>query len=219
MASCMLAAAITHLSARTPPQSHALTAHFEFPRRAAAGPAEVHVDEVRLGAQLSTLHLTLWQGSGAARRRVVLAYVVQTNLQRHGGGFSLPTGFETTPAAGLPQPVPDLASLGSSTTTTTTTGDDRWERFEVPRAARPVLRSMLQWEFYMPRQGVPAPAPGVLDMWTRLASGERITQAALAYVVDSFPVRCSSGLPSPSILIPLASKVVGLIVHTSPGRG
>lgn len=193
MASCMLAAATTHLSARTPPQPHALTAHFEFPRRAAAGPAEVHVDEVKLGAQLSTLHLILWQGAGAARRRVVLAYVVQTDLRRHDGGgiggFSLPTGFETTPAAGLPQPVPDLASLG---TTTTTTSDSRWERFEVPRAARAVLRSMLQWEFYMPRPGVPATAPGVLDMWTRLASGERISQAALAYVVDSFPVRRSS---------------------------
>lgn len=200
-AACILAVASKHLSARNQPDT--VTAHLEYPRRTAAGPAIVQVDEVKLGAQLSTLHLTLWQGglvphapwtTPGVSRRIVLAYAIQANLRdagissgnalAAGVGFSIPTGFETTPAAALPRPLPDWAALRTTGT------DGRWELFEFPEAARAIARSNQKWRFYLPRHG--PLTPGVLDMWTCLASGEPITQSALVYVADSFPVRTYS---------------------------
>ncbi|XDG06405.1 hypothetical protein ABKA04_006020 [Annulohypoxylon sp. FPYF3050] len=56
----MLAAASAYLSSRG--QRDTLTAHFEYPNRTTAGPAIVVIEDVKLTGQISTLHLTLWQG-------------------------------------------------------------------------------------------------------------------------------------------------------------
>lgn len=61
-----------------------------------------------------------------------------------------------------------------------------WGLSELSNGARNTARSLRKWSFYLPRGG--PLAPGVLDMWICLSSGERVTQGALAYVVDSFPV-------------------------------
>lgn len=183
----MLAAASKHLASRNQPDT--LTAHFEYPSRTSPGPALVIIEDVKLAGQLSTLHLSLWQGgllpqapwtTPNVSRRIVLAYTTHTNLRTF-SGITLPTGFETTPAAELP-PVPkDFDALKNSK------GDDIWQLSVLPKAAAlGTARSLAKWSFYLPREG--PLAPGVLDMWTRLASGERITQATLSYVVDSFPV-------------------------------
>ncbi|KAK7752299.1 hypothetical protein SLS62_005835 [Diatrype stigma] len=199
-ASCMLAAASAHLSSRG--QSDTLTAHFEYPGRTAAGPAIVAVEDVKLAGQLSTLHLTLWQGgllphapwiAPAVSRRVVLAYTNHTNLGSF-AGMSLPTGYEVTAAAALPSPMPDFERLIA------TGADDAWEEAKAPAgpsSSSDFTRSLRNWNFYEPRAG--PLTPGALDMWVRFASGERLTQAALPYVVDSFPFNLHTFLAAPEV--------------------
>lgn len=187
----MLAAARAHLAPRDQPDT--LTAHFEYPSRTQPGPAVVKVEDVKIAGQLSTLHLTLWQGglvdkapwitttpgTGAKSRRVILAYSTHTNLRTF-SGISLPTGFEATAAAELP-PVPDFEALKAGKG-----GDGKWEESDPPAAMRKAARSLQNWNFYIPSEG--PFTPGVLDMWVRLSSGESIAQGALAYLVDSYPV-------------------------------
>ncbi|KAI0180129.1 thioesterase family protein [Hypoxylon sp. FL1284] len=175
--SCMLAAARAHLAPRNQPDT--LTAHFEFPGRAAVGAAIITVEDVKLSRQL------------ARCCRVVLAYATNINFAT-AAGMSMPTGFEGTPAAALP-PVPDFAALKSAGAN----GDAAWEEVRMPRAAAAVQRSLLNWRFYEPRNG--PLTPGVLDMWICAASGERIAQGALAYVVDSFPFNLHTFLAAPEL--------------------
>lgn len=192
----MLAAARAHLLSRG--RTDALTAHFEFPHRTTPGPAVVVVEEVKLSRKLSTLHLTLWQDgllphapwiTPSVSRRAVLAYATLADLRTF-TGVSLPTGYLTTPAAALP-PIPDFETLKSKD------ADDQWEQAKVPRSSHSVVRSLHNWCFYTPRHG--PLTPGVLDMWIRSAGGERITQAALPYVVDSFPFNLHSFLAAPEL--------------------
>ncbi|KAG6357473.1 hypothetical protein INS49_013350 [Diaporthe citri] len=203
-ASCMLAAAREHLAPRDQPDT--LTAHFEYPSRTQPGPAVVKVEDVKIAGQLSTLHLTLWQGGlvgkapwittgggAGASRRIILAYSTHTNLRTF-TGISLPTGFETTAAAELP-PVPDFEALGKAGGGQG--GDGKWEESDPPAAMRRAARSLQNWKFYIPREG--PLAPGVLDMWARLSSGERIAQGALAYLVDSYPYNLHEFLAAPEL--------------------
>lgn len=194
-ASCMLAAAGEHLSPRDQPDT--LTAHFEYPSRTATGPAIVVIEDVKLGTKQSTLHLTLWQGgliqqapwiTPSVSRRAILAYATLMNLRTF-EGISMPTGYEVTPAAELP-PIPDLEALK------TKGRDDSWKESIAPQSSA-IVRSLRNWHFYIPR-GDP-PTPGVLHMWTRLATGEHITQSTLPYVVDSFPYDLHTFLATPEL--------------------
>ncbi|OTA64846.1 hypothetical protein K449DRAFT_392945 [Hypoxylon sp. EC38] len=162
----MLKGASAHLSSRDQPDM--LSAHFEYPGQAGAGIAIMIIEDVKLSRRLSTLHLTLWQGgllpqapwiNPSVSRRVVLAYVTYTNL-RTLTGLSMPTPLKTEQA------------------------DSKWELSRLPKGSES-WRSLRNWNFYLPR-GEP-PFPGVVDIWVRMASGERVTQDTLAYVVDSFP--------------------------------
>lgn len=190
----MLAAARARLSSQEegqPGQPDTLTAHFEYPRPTSAGPAIVAVEDVKLSARLATLHLTLWQGGLLAHapwvdrsvsRRTLLAYTTHTNL-RISTGITLQTGYEVSPAATLPSPLPTFEALEAGDT------DDCWEE-----SKRLTLSSGL-WRFYIPRRG--PLSPGVLDMWIHAASGERMTQDALPYVVDSAPSNLHTFLVAP----------------------
>lgn len=190
----MLAAARVHLASRD--QLDTLTAHFEYPGRTAPGPAVVVVEDVKLGRQVSTLHLTLWQGgllsaspwiAPAVSRRTVLAYTTHTN-QRTFGGISLPTGYEASPLAEL-APLPNFGALS------TRNADDTWEESTVPASGH--FNSIRNWRFYVPR-GDPL-TPGFIDLWMRRSNGERITQGALPYVVDSFPYNLHMLLAAPEL--------------------
>lgn len=192
----MLVAASKHLSSRGQPDT--LTAHFEYPNRTSTGPAIIVIDDVKLGRQLSTLHITLWQGGllpqapwidPKVSRRIVLAYTTHTNLRTF-TGISLPTGYEGTPAAELPS-LPNFDTLKTSDT------DDHWEESKLPKGYLGMMPSLRNWCFYTPREE--PLSPGVLDMWIRLASGENITQSALAYVVDSFPHNMHTFLAAPEL--------------------
>lgn len=193
----MLAAASAYLSEINQPD--ALTAHFEYPARTSSGPAVITIEDVKLGRSLlSTLHITLWQGdlksqkpwiTPSVSRRAALAYATFTNLRTF-SGMSMPTGYEASPAAALPEPLPDFEALKTSA------GDAAWEIAKLP-ASSGLLNSLRNWHFYLPR-GDPQ-TPGTLDMWIRATSGERITQAALPYIVDSFPFNMHAYLAAPEL--------------------
>ncbi|KAH9900494.1 thioesterase family protein [Xylariomycetidae sp. FL2044] len=195
---CMLAAAREQLSRHGQPDT--LTAHFEYPNRAAPGPALVLIEDVKLSPhQLSTLHLTLWQGKllevapwvdRTASRRIVLAYTTHTNLASF-TGITMPTGWEGTPDAALPEPLPDFDALKSQG------GDGAWEEAHLPKVSADAMRSLKNWHLYLPRAG--PLAPGVMDVWMRLASGERITSGALPYVTDTFPHEMHTYLAAPEL--------------------
>lgn len=114
----------------------------------------------------------------------------------------MPTGYQATPAAALPPPPPDVK--------TTTPGADSsfWEETRLPPGASKglALRSLLNWRFFLPRNGRPL-TPGVLDMWIRTRSGERITQGALPYVVDSFPFNLHTFLAAEEVRQPLLEQM------------
>ncbi|KAL9619768.1 MAG: hypothetical protein Q9160_005604 [Pyrenula sp. 1 TL-2023] len=193
-ASCMLAAARAHLSSHGQPDT--LTAHFEYPRQTTAGAAIVAVEDIKLSSRLSTLHLTLWQGSFLAdapwidrsvSRRTVLAYTTHTNL-RTSTGITLPTGYEATRATALPSPLPAFEALETRGL------DDCWEESKLLTSSG-LWRSLRNWRFYIPRKG--PLTPGVMDMWVHTASGEHIPQSALPYVVDSFPYNLHTFLVAP----------------------
>jgi hypothetical protein len=191
----MHAAARLHLSSRG--QSDTLTAHFEYPSRTTAGSAIVAVEDVKLGGQLSTLHLTLWQDglrsqtpwvTPSVSRRTVVAYTNHTNLRTF-TGMSLQTGYERATGAALP-PIPDFERVKAKE------ADDIWELSKLPMYAAH-MRASRNWCFYTPRGG--PLTPGVLDMWIRMKSGESIKQSALAYVVDSFPDNLPAFLVVPEL--------------------
>ena len=103
----------------------------------------------------------------------------------------MPTGYEATPAAALPS-VPDFEALKNHG------ADDHWERSTPPGSPAGLQATSLQnWNLYVPRQG--PLSPGVLDMWVRMAHGQRITQTALGYVVDTVPVDLHNFLASPEL--------------------
>lgn len=194
-ASCVLAAANAYLSRKG--HWDTLTAHFEYLQRTAPGPGVVVIEEVKLGQQLSRLHATLWQGrlldhapwiDMATAQRTVVAYTNHTNLRTF-DGISMPTSFESTPAAALP-PRPDFASLKQA-------GSDHiWEEALVPEAFKPA--GFLEgWRHFMPSRG--PLSPGILDMWMCMVDEEKITQRALPYVVDSFPIKFTSFVADPRV--------------------
>lgn len=181
------------------------------------GPAIITVEDVKLGGQLSTLHLTLWQGDllprapwirsgaeaeaeGGGARRTVLAYATLTD-QRAASGITLETGWEVSPAAALPRPLPDFAALLRETSSGGGGGDGFWEEQRAPASG--MFRSLQNWRFFLPRGG--PLEPGVVDMWVCRSNGERVRQAALPYVVDSFPYSLHTFLMSPELRAMLAA--------------
>ncbi|ROW06241.1 hypothetical protein VPNG_08064 [Cytospora leucostoma] len=195
-ASCILSAGSLHLTSRNQPD--AFTAHFEYPGRTVPGAATITVEDVKLGSQLSTLHLTLWQGGLLSEapwidpkvsRRTVLAYATLTD-QSAFSGITLETGWEVSPAAALPSPLPDFAALTKSKG-----GDGFWEEQTAPPDV--TFRSLHNWRFFLPRGG--PLEPGVVDMWVCRSNRERVTQAGLPYVVDSFPFNLHTYTISPEL--------------------
>ncbi|KAI9163081.1 hypothetical protein HJFPF1_04679 [Paramyrothecium foliicola] len=192
-ASCMLSAAKAYLVSRNLP-GDVLVAHFEYPSRTSVGPAVVTIEDVKLGSQLSMLHLTLWQGgllsqspwiTPSVSKRTLLAYTRHANL-RNFGTISVPTPVESRP------PQPDFNALKA------TGMDDNWAQAKVPKAAG-FARTLRNWQFYLPRHE--SFAPGVLDLWMRFSSGERITQTALTFIVDSFPYKLHQFLITPGVYL------------------
>ena len=165
-------------------QPDTLCAHFEFVDRTDVKTAIIHVEDIKLGRQLSTVHVTLYQGnllsespwitSGVSKKKMV-AYITCSDLSKQ-AGLSLPTSFS-------PQPSPrsvDLQKLLKAGE------DDHW----VPYASRKLEKAGFKirlWDnltFYVPREG--QPSKSIVDVWLRLTCGERFTNTSIALVADAW---------------------------------
>lgn len=174
----LLEAARAHLLSRNQPDS--IASHFEFLNRTTPGPAIVVVEDVKLGRQVSVLHVALYQHAllpqgpwitAGTSRKCVVAYVTNGNI-------SLEKGMTLRTTYSLPSPPPpvDLAALVKSN------GDAHWKRQE-PLYAGTRLRFTDNTLVYIPRRG--HPDKSVNDYWLRLACGERWTNPSLIFVPDA----------------------------------
>ena len=196
MASCLMRAAAAHLGPRG--QADIITAHFEFVSRTEVGPAVIVVDEVKLGRRLSTIHVSLYQGSLTldqapfltsrsdvtrdmpASRKEVVAYFNCGSLEVE-KGLTLPTEHDFADTKRVPKPPrPDLAALSRGQ-------DPTWAQLEIPEKLGGLERRALHnMEYYFPRAG--QQQKSVVDAWLRLAEpGARFDNASLGYVADSWP--------------------------------
>lgn len=142
-------------------------------------------------------------------RRIILAYSTHTNL-RNMGGLSVTTAFEAAHADAPSHPRPDFEALKAAGV------DEAWAETVLPASSASTLLSLRNWHFYLPR-AEPA-VPGALDMWMRLASGERITQAAFPYIMDSFPFNMNEYIIAPEIRQMLREQGLLMEQRKQPSR-
>ncbi|EGY16493.1 uncharacterized protein VDAG_07657 [Verticillium dahliae VdLs.17] len=165
VASTIIRAAAEHLASRG--QTDSITSHFEFIDRTEPGPALIILEDVKLGRSVSTLHATLYQNDlqptapfiTPRTRKLLLSYLTNASLARE-QGLTLDTQWTLTP--------PPAWSTARLTLL----------------ATEAVPGSSMRSACFFPTT---APRRGQEDVWLRLASGERLTNAVLAYIVDSMP--------------------------------
>ncbi|KAI0400448.1 thioesterase-like superfamily-domain-containing protein [Xylaria palmicola] len=182
VATCLLEAVREYMKPRNQPD--AVYAHFEFLDRSEPGPALVLIEDVKLGQQISTLHVTMYQRgllTGApwvtpkVSRKKIVAYVTCTDLPAQ-SGLSLPTSFALQP----PAPPVDLDRLSKHGV------DEHWGSY----ASRSLEFSRFKvrlWDnidFYVPLRG--QHSSSVVDVWMRLTCGERFTNTSLSFVADAW---------------------------------
>jgi hypothetical protein len=163
-----------------------------FLRRTASGPALFEVEDVKLGARTSTIHIKLLQPSEkkpGSQDLMVAGYVTVSPPEAE-VGISATTGWKPHPP-----PAPgsradgsvDLAKLGR------TGADGVWTKLDPPFPA--FRKAAAQIELYGPGVGETqqkrSGSMGI-DQWSRFRPGGdgngRWTDAAVAYLVDMFPM-------------------------------
>ncbi|KAJ9626351.1 hypothetical protein H2203_003983 [Taxawa tesnikishii (nom. ined.)] len=142
--------------------------HLEYLRRTEIGPAYFVVKEVKLGRQMSTIHITLSQGE----REEVLAYITNSDIAAE-SGISFETGWKLHPA---PYSV-DMTALRAGK-------DSQWqEQTSMPYAGfRKASRNV---RFFFPKEG--QLLRSLNDQWICMGTGEKFTNDSLGFVADMFP--------------------------------
>ncbi|KDN64305.1 hypothetical protein CSUB01_08110 [Colletotrichum sublineola] len=188
VASVMLRAASLHLAERGQPDT--ISAHFEYVNRAEIGPAIIIVEEVKIGRNLSTVHVSLYQHDllpsapwfTSNSRKNVVGYFINTRFVAE-NGLTLTTGWDLSPP---PKPA-DFALLSLDK-------DQHWVRKEKLNArAISYARAHNNLEHYAPREGT---RRGIVDLWLRFKSGERFTNASLGFVADAYPTVIEAWRPT-----------------------
>lgn len=163
-----------------------------FLRRTASGPVTFEVEDVKLGARTSTIHIKLLQASEKrpGQLDVMLAGYVTVSPPDAEVGISANTGWKP-----YPPPAPgsrsdgsvDLASLGRTGT------DGAWTKLEPPFPE--FRKAAAQIELYGPGPGdMQQQRTGSMgiDQWARFRPGGdvngRWTDAAVTYLIDMFPM-------------------------------
>ncbi|EXJ96320.1 hypothetical protein A1O1_01446 [Capronia coronata CBS 617.96] len=184
--SAFLVVARTHMSLthRTRSEPHPINLHLEFLRRTSVGPALFTVKDVKLGARISNLHITLsqQQDHNGEWQDEAEGYIMMSNLSTE-SGLSLDTAYEPYPRV-LPA---DLALLGSQgqDANYTLRSKDPFPQFR--RAAQNIQMFLVRPD----RKPVGRPK-AINDQWVRFAPGGKVangrwTTDALGFVVDMFP--------------------------------
>ncbi|GKT56673.1 thioesterase family protein [Colletotrichum tofieldiae] len=179
VASVMLRAASLHLAERGQPDT--ISAHLEYVNRTEIGPAILVVDETKIGRNLSTVHVSLYQHDlltsapwfTSNSLKEVVGYVINTRLVAE-KGLTLSTGWTMAP----PIKPADFALLSLDK-------DPHWvKRAKLNARATSFARAHNNLEHYVPREGT---RRGIADLWLRLKSGENFTNTSLGYVADAYP--------------------------------
>ncbi|CAG8040107.1 unnamed protein product [Penicillium olsonii] len=168
-----------------------ISIQLSFLRRTASGPATFEVEDVKIGARTSTIHIKLLQPSEkkpGTLETMVVGYITVSPADAE-VGISAKTGWK-------PQPAPasgsradgsvDLSALGS------TGSDGSWVKLNPPF---PEFRKAgAQLELFGPGGGKSLQEQGgglSIDQWARFRPGGdvngRWTDAAVAYLIDMFP--------------------------------
>ena len=168
---CMMSAASLHFATtlKSQQQPHPLTVFLTFLRRTSIGPATIKIEDIKLGRQLSTIHVTLTQ---AATRDEVAGYFSYSNIHVE-SGLSLPTSWSLHPP---PAPVDIMGLIQDH--------DENWKALSETVLFAPFRKASANMDFYVPRRD-PADLSYV-DQWLRFKNGEQFTMESLGMLCDMF---------------------------------
>lgn len=186
--------ALTHFAHAHPKQHKTpatpISIQLSFLRRTASGPATFEVEDVKLGARTSTIHIKLLQPSEkkpGTLETMVVGYITVSPASAE-VGISAKTGWKPTPAPAAGSRADgsvDLCSLAR------TGSDGSWKKLNPPF---PEFRKAgAQLELFGPVVGSLQSQGGglLIDQWARFRPGGdvngRWTDAAVAYLIDMFP--------------------------------
>ncbi|EXJ79125.1 hypothetical protein A1O3_08626 [Capronia epimyces CBS 606.96] len=183
--SAFLVVARTHMSLthRSRAEPHPINLHLEFLRRTSIGPTLFTVKDVKLGARISNLHITLSQQEGPNDQwqDEVEGYITISNLGTE-AGLSIDTDYELYPPV-LPVDL-NLLSRGQ---------DPNYAlRVEDPFAEFRRAAQNIQMFLIRPERRPAGRSKAIIDQWVRFAVGGngpngRWTNDALGFIVDIFP--------------------------------
>ncbi|KAH9878447.1 hypothetical protein IAQ61_001719 [Plenodomus lingam] len=167
---CILEAVKAHFDTALAKQNqpHTIALHVEFLRRTQVGPATFKIDDVKIGRQTSTVHVSMEQDD----RLEVIAYATNSNMDNE-VGLTFDSQYQMSP----PVPPVDLAKLAQDS-------DPLWERQpDMPFAK--FRKASTKVNFHFPRQGQPTLA--IADEWLCWSDGSNFTNASIGFVADMFP--------------------------------
>ena len=138
-------------------------------RRTSIGPATIKIKDIKLGRQLSTIHVTLIQSSS---REEVVGYISYSNISVE-SGLSLPTSWSL-----YPSPAP------ANVTRMVEGADENWKSLDKEILHAPFRKASANMSFYVPLNA--SADRSYVDQWLRFKSGERFTMESLGMVCDMF---------------------------------
>lgn len=172
-----------------------ISIQLSFLRRTGAGPAVLTVQDTKLGARTSIIHVTLSQVSekkappGTPKDQLeekITGYITVSPATAE-VGISARTAWTLHPPAPSgtgPDGRVNLSNLGK------TGRDGNWVLVESPFPK--FRRAALQTEIYSPDPKTAPKGPRVVDQWSRFRPGgdksARWTNEALVYLMDMFPM-------------------------------
>ncbi|CAI7594107.1 unnamed protein product [Penicillium glandicola] len=189
---------LTHFAHAHPNQyksaASPISIQLSFLRRTASGPATFEVEDVKIGARTSTIHVKLLQPSEKkpGQLDIMVAGYITVSPPEAEVGISARTGWKpypAPPAGSRADGSVDLAALGRTGT------DGAWTKLEAPFAA--FRKAAAHIELFGPGSGASEPQQKrsrrmEIDQWARFRPGGdvngRWTEAAVAYLVDMFPM-------------------------------
>lgn len=188
--------ALTHFAHAHPKQydspASPISLQLSFIRRTSAGPATLEVEDIKLGARTSTIHVKLLQPSEKKPNQLeakVVGYITVSPPSAE-VGISAPTGWKThpdPPPGSLPDGGIDFAALAR------TGRDGAWAKLDPPFPE--FRRAASQLELYGPGKGEAQQrrtGTFTIDQWARFRPGgdpdARWTDATVPFLLDMFPM-------------------------------